>query len=855
MNTNDTSNANHPNLKNGNENLDASWIDHQNLSQSRLNSSFPSLQSLSSQLRLIRDKQSKASLEESKMENAFNRSKSNEIFSFEIHEDYSSPSNSTIAVFPSFEHTEDRAENSVSNDVEAKDRREENSVEKREENEENRGIDSLFPLRDRIQAIAEARNKIQSRGEGNEHTIRDAISSLESRIDEEREKKISNSDWEEIEQFEKQKYQLDDQIKRIYADFSAKFEEMSGEYLKRVSESIKRVRIQSPNGFLDENLQETMERKERKRIERWNEVVFNENEIPCLHSLEKEIQRSKRLASARNSIVKVQALVRGHQFRRKEGNIVGMALKRRKIAKEIMETEKFYCDCLDIITNVYEKRFRSEEEISSQDCNSIFSNANSIRQVNHTLLKEIREKMEKWSGNQTIGDVFHGILPMFKLYSAYINNYENGMEALGRYSRNPSFLTILEECRKEHPNFNLNLESLLIMPIQRIPRYELLLQEYLKNTEKNHHDYPNLREAVDSVHKIGITINESKRRAENLSKIIEIQRRLEGTYSVNLVEPHRTFVKEGSAFRENKENATVDYSSYLFLFSDAILVTQKKRSLWSPSADDSHRLIFKELVPIDNILTVSGVNENREWCRFGFELITKGKSLRFFFKNQEETDNWMDQIVSQASLHLDRRKSLKIESAEPKKVENLNENRDSSNLRTSVKLNFKKTIDAVRNHIGDDRSSRTKEEETNSLKNLKDALILVRRVLELEEDVFRFPIRLRAILPEHFTSYETTFITEQQTRTRRLLRKLDQMDYLKIQIDSVIKNELVADVLNRMIRKGMETIGELKDVIIFIKEENLRVKFKERINPLMKWYIDLSEAWDAVLEKEYSHVY
>lgn len=46
------------------------------------------------------------------------------------------------------------------------------------------------------------------------------------------------------------------------------------------------------------------------------------------------------------------------------------------------------------------------------------------------------------------------------------------------------------------------LRSLLIMPVQRIPRYNLLLQELLKETPDSHPDFANLTDALDSMRKV-----------------------------------------------------------------------------------------------------------------------------------------------------------------------------------------------------------------------------------------------------------------------------------------------------------------------------------------------------------------
>jgi hypothetical protein len=70
------------------------------------------------------------------------------------------------------------------------------------------------------------------------------------------------------------------------------------------------------------------------------------------------------------------------------------------------------------------------------------------------------------------------------------------------------------------------------MPIQRIPRYLLLLKELIKHTPESHPDFTNLNEAHDKIQKVANALNEAEREAESMHKIYLIQTSLEGDYDV-----------------------------------------------------------------------------------------------------------------------------------------------------------------------------------------------------------------------------------------------------------------------------------------------------------------------------------
>ena len=56
-----------------------------------------------------------------------------------------------------------------------------------------------------------------------------------------------------------------------------------------------------------------------------------------------------------------------------------------------------------------------------------------------------------------------------------------------------------------------NLQFYLIMPIQRIPRYKMLLDELLKHTASDHVDYDDLKVAVEEMKLRACEINERVR--------------------------------------------------------------------------------------------------------------------------------------------------------------------------------------------------------------------------------------------------------------------------------------------------------------------------------------------------------
>jgi hypothetical protein len=55
----------------------------------------------------------------------------------------------------------------------------------------------------------------------------------------------------------------------------------------------------------------------------------------------------------------------------------------------------------------------------------------------------------------------------------------------------------VNEIGKNHLYNFLSLDDYMVKPVQRLPKYVLLLKELIKNTHPTHPDYQNVRKALD----------------------------------------------------------------------------------------------------------------------------------------------------------------------------------------------------------------------------------------------------------------------------------------------------------------------------------------------------------------------
>ena len=95
--------------------------------------------------------------------------------------------------------------------------------------------------------------------------------------------------------------------------------------------------------------------------------------------------------------------------------------------------------------------------------------------MNQHLMRAINARVKQWSDVQLIGDVFLKMAPYFKIYNDYSNMYETNVSLISKCQEDPQFVAQIERIQETLPEV-VGFESLLIMPVQRIPRYTLLIR-------------------------------------------------------------------------------------------------------------------------------------------------------------------------------------------------------------------------------------------------------------------------------------------------------------------------------------------------------------------------------------------
>jgi len=253
---------------------------------------------------------------------------------------------------------------------------------------------------------------------------------------------------------------------------------------------------------------------------------------------------------------------------------------RAKVAKELYHTELSYVRCLALLRSAYEEPLRAarggKAALKAADLDAIFSNAREVLAANLTLLYRFEEAVQAHHANMALacmGSLFFGMKEQFAAYARYAIGYSAAVDVLmGQLKRNGRFKRFLADtAAKNSQCTGQSLQSFLIMPVQRTPRYVLLLQELLKCTPPEHKDYLPLRQAKADMEDVAIFINEEKRQAELEDELEELLAK---------VEPAQTDLRSGDLLQHGAVALSMDGGTakkrYLLLFRQAVVVTKKQ---------------------------------------------------------------------------------------------------------------------------------------------------------------------------------------------------------------------------------------------------------------------------------------
>ncbi|KAF7661505.1 hypothetical protein LDENG_00259730 [Lucifuga dentata] len=332
-----------------------------------------------------------------------------------------------------------------------------------------------------------------------------------------------------------------------------------------------------------------------------------------------------------------------------------------KIASELLQTEKAYVARLNLLDQVFCAKLIEEANKGTfpvEVVKSIFSNTSSIHTFHSQfLLPDLEKRMGEWSSKPRIGDVLQKLTPFLKMYAEYVRNFEKAMEVLKQWTdRSPQFKAIIQEIQSQEACGSLTLQHHMLEPVQRIPRYEMLLKDYLKKLPQDDLDRRDAEKSLEIIATAATHSNSAIRKSENLKKLMEIYEML--GEEEDIVHPSNEFIKEGHILKLAARNTSA-MERYLFLFNNMLLYCVPKFSLGGP------KYTARTRIGIDGMKVLETTNEDYPHT---FQVSGKERTLELRASSEEEKAEWLKAFRKTIEVFQQKNETFKNASKEVEEV-------------------------------------------------------------------------------------------------------------------------------------------------------------------------------------------
>uniref|UniRef100_A0A1A9WEK9 DH domain-containing protein n=1 Tax=Glossina brevipalpis TaxID=37001 RepID=A0A1A9WEK9_9MUSC len=319
---------------------------------------------------------------------------------------------------------------------------------------------------------------------------------------------------------------------------------------------------------------------------------------------------------------------------------------RLQAIQEIVSSEKTYLQQLELLIKYFVKPLKAEKIIDEPSHVALFGQIEMIYNLNGEFLQELESDMDN------VAKAFLRMAPFFKLYSVYAFDYRNALLLLQHLvSKNAGFRRF-SEMQESRSEVQRKLNSLMIVPIQRVPRYKLLLEQVILYTSPGDTDFKALKQSVKEIESTVSHINSSVEDQEVTQVLINLQNSLVNR-TPNIVQPSRKVFKEGILQKITRNGEEI--KRYCVLMSDIFMYCK----------------VLKERLPntlVENALECCCIFPLKK-CKVydllpgNFKITCQGDGIIFSTSDLQMCRTWVGFIRDAIDLHIECRKTLRKESS------------------------------------------------------------------------------------------------------------------------------------------------------------------------------------------------
>ncbi|XP_076052966.1 FYVE, RhoGEF and PH domain-containing protein 3-like isoform X2 [Oratosquilla oratoria] len=339
---------------------------------------------------------------------------------------------------------------------------------------------------------------------------------------------------------------------------------------------------------------------------------------------------------------------------------------RDRVLKEIISTEETYLRQLDILEKFFEKPCIEKCLLPTNVHTSVFGELSTLRRMNEELYKELTAE------DSNVGQAFLHLAPFLKAYSSYANSYQTSLNLLQEWIVRSPELKVWLAGTETRPEVQTKLPSLLITPVQRVPRYRLLLEELRRYTPEDHPHYSDIIGALEEISRVAEHINKCVCEGECVQRMLLLQKAFKYGQP-NIIAPGRTLLKEGRLHKVSRKGSG-SHERLFFLFSDMLVYTKIPSSssmTTSNSLQMGHVVEYKAgslqcccVLPLKHC-TVTPIFGSSNQCKT-FRICCESENLVLYSSDADEGNSWLLAIEEAIARLAAKRRTLRKESSSKK---------------------------------------------------------------------------------------------------------------------------------------------------------------------------------------------
>jgi Leucine-rich repeat (LRR) protein len=274
--------------------------------------------------------------------------------------------------------------------------------------------------------------------------------------------------------------------------------------------------------------------------------------------------------------------------------------KRRQVLEELLQTEQGYVGNIRKLCD-YFAPIEKLNILSKDDLKFLYSPFQVILGVNENFLKSLTKLYNDHNMLDTfdLGALFVENGFSFKLYTVYINEYSNVYTKFKtEMEKNKKFKDywskIPEFANKSDPTKLIS--SYFILPIQRMPRYQLLLTELRRSTPLDHPGTESLAKGLKVIQEIADYCNLKKAEKEFMNRVGDIAQEINDP---TLIKSSRLVLYELTNVKKIEEKS--QKKAKIYLFNDLFLIIEADRV----SKFENHFMAMEKLKDFNNRVRIS----------------------------------------------------------------------------------------------------------------------------------------------------------------------------------------------------------------------------------------------------------